>query len=239
MLGYVRPAPMPHSRTPCKETSTSAYGWATKDVNKSQTLKIKIFIQEGCSSSISNGILCYTIHHLAQRTAFASARTRRPAARLEAAACHVLSLSFVFFHWSFLYHFLCVYFMFIYLQFSLAKCQNCVLYCSWTFTQMFENTCQNPTTCLLKVFFRCVSLNVETRELATYYSFSFASSLVSRRWPPIISLSLSLSPYIIYIYIYKHNNSNHKHNSNKSLGGQPPACCLPRRGIRPERYNQS
>ena len=42
---------MPHSRTPCKETSTSAYGWATMNINKSQTSKIKVVIQEGCTTT--------------------------------------------------------------------------------------------------------------------------------------------------------------------------------------------
>ena len=41
MLGYVWPAPMPHSRTPRGEASTNAHGWATMNINKSQTSKVK------------------------------------------------------------------------------------------------------------------------------------------------------------------------------------------------------
>ena len=50
MLGYVWPAPMPHSRTPCGETSTNAYSWATINMKNSQASKIKLVFQEGCST---------------------------------------------------------------------------------------------------------------------------------------------------------------------------------------------
>ena len=39
---------MPHSRTPCKETSTSAHGWAAMNIIKSNTSKIKVVVQQDC-----------------------------------------------------------------------------------------------------------------------------------------------------------------------------------------------
>ena len=50
---------MPHSRAPCQETSTSAYGWATMNINKPQTSNIKVVIQEGCITNHTNVINTY------------------------------------------------------------------------------------------------------------------------------------------------------------------------------------
>ena len=57
MLGYVWPATMPNSRTPCKATSTCAHGWATMNIDKSNTSKIKVIFQEGCATTTTTTII--------------------------------------------------------------------------------------------------------------------------------------------------------------------------------------
>ena len=73
-----------HSRTPCRETSTNAYGWATMNVNKSQTSEIKLLFREGCSTALLHGRGTH-MHTRAQilylkRGTRPRARKRKPAA---------------------------------------------------------------------------------------------------------------------------------------------------------------